>query len=90
MSDHLDALPEGNSGDDPMMDVYFEKPKSTKKTWREFMKILAVGILSFCLAANPITGLFLSKVGIFRGAYQNFFGQVILFFLVFALTLWYF
>jgi len=90
MSDRLDDLPEGSSGDSPVLDAYFDKPKNVKRSWKDYLKILGISILSFALAANPITGLFLSKIGIFQGAYQNFFGQMLLFLIVFGLALWYF
>jgi len=90
MADLLTDLPEGNSSDDPSMQEFFGEKKETKRTWRDYLKILGISILSFVLAANPLTGLFLAKASFFQGPYKNFAGQTLLFFILFGLLLWYF
>lgn len=90
MSDLLSDLPEGNSSDDPSMQEFFGEKKETKRSWRDYLKILGIAIVSFALSANPLTSLFLAKASFFQGAYKNFAGQTLLFFILFGLMLWYF
>jgi len=90
MADLLTDLPEGNSSDDPSMQEFFGEKKETKRSWRDYLKILGIAIVSFALSANPLTSLFLAKASFFQGAYKNFAGQTLLFFILFGLMLWYF
>lgn len=91
MGDRLDDLPEGDTPSNPaVMDAYFEKPKETKRSWKEYGKILFLAGLSFALAANPVTGLTLTNINLFQGPYKNFLGQGLLFLIVFAVLMWYF
>lgn len=91
MADRLDDLPEGgSSSNDPMMDAYFEKPAKPKKTWKEYGKAIAIALVAFTLAANPFTGLFISNIGMFQGAYKAFFAQMALFLVLYAVMSWYF
>jgi formate hydrogenlyase subunit 3/multisubunit Na+/H+ antiporter MnhD subunit len=91
MTDRLSDLPEGNqTADDPVLDVYFGEKKTTKRGWKDYLKIVGLAIVAFVLAGNPFTGLFLSKVSLFQGAYKNFAAQTALFLIVFGLMLWYF
>lgn len=90
MADSLANLPEGNSPTDPVMNEIFGEPMKKKKDWKNLLKILAIGLGTFLLTANPLTGAMLAKVSPIQGAYKNFFLMAGLFAFVFFVALWYF